>query len=138
MSKRYSKKRESILKCLKSTTEHPSAEKIYAELKPKHPDLSLGTVYRNLNMLVNEGSVCSVGVVNDKERFDARTEPHVHAICERCGKILDVEDISLPDEMLEAVQKSTGFALTYSRLQFMGLCADCKTAVQKGIYSKNV
>lgn len=126
MDKRYSKKRERIKECLKGTKEHPSAEWIYNTLKPEMPDLSLGTVYRNLNELRETGEIISVAVVLDKERFDATTEPHTHAICERCGKIIDVDDVTIPEELLEKAKTVTGFTVLSSKLQFIGLCEECK------------
>ena len=68
---RHSKKREAILAALRGTTRHPSAEWLYRQLKPQHPDLSLGTVYRNLAFFQERGLVQSVGVVQGQERFDA-------------------------------------------------------------------
>lgn len=63
-ARKYSKKRQAILDALRNTTEHPSAEMLYARLKPEYPDLSLGTVYRNLAMFIRDGDVISVGTVS--------------------------------------------------------------------------
>ncbi len=123
--KRYSKKRESIIECMKNTKTHPSADWVYGQLKSEYPDLSLGTVYRNINELQKEGIVCSVATVNNKERFDARTDPHTHVICSRCGKIVDVDGIDVPETILADAQSKTDFAISYSRLQLVGICADC-------------
>lgn len=124
--KRYSKKRQGIVDCLKKTDEHPNAEWVYNKLKPLYPDLSLGTVYRNINELKKSGEICSLGVVLDKERFDGRTEPHSHAVCVKCGKIIDVDNFLLPDDTIEEIQKLTDFKIAYSQLQFIGLCEKCK------------
>ena len=75
---RYSKKREAILEAIRSTKTHPSADWVYQTLKPTHPDLSLGTVYRNLDFFRQHGTIISVGVVKGQERFDATTTPHTH------------------------------------------------------------
>ena len=72
---RYSKKREALLQIIQDTECHPSAEWLYQTLKPQHPDLSLGTVYRNLQFFREQGIIKSVGVVNGQERFDAETAP---------------------------------------------------------------
>lgn len=72
---RYSKKREAILAAIQGTSCHPSAEWVYQQLRPLHPDLSLGTVYRNLTFFRERGLVQSVGVVQGQERFDAITTP---------------------------------------------------------------
>lgn len=84
---RYSKKREAILNAIRGTHCHPSAEWVYQTLKPTHPDLSLGTVYRNLVFFQQNGDVQSIGVVKGQERFDAVTTPHSHFICTRCGSV---------------------------------------------------
>ena len=72
---RYSPKREAILQCLRSTTCHPSAEWVYAQLKPHIPDLSLATVYRNLARFRSEGAVQVIGCVDGEDRYDGNTAP---------------------------------------------------------------
>ena len=127
---RYSKNREAILTCLRSTESHPTADWIYAQLKPDYPDLSLATVYRNLSALKESGLIRSVGVVNGQERFDATTESHPHAVCSRCGKMIDLSDLLVPHELVAAVQAETGFAVSEAVLQFTGLCPECKSKQQ--------
>ena len=73
---RHSPKREAILECLRSTTCHPSAEWVYAQLKPRIPDLSLATVYRNLARFRAEGTVQVIGCVDGEERYDGNTALH--------------------------------------------------------------
>ena len=89
--KKYSRKREAILNKINSTTSHPTAEWIYASLKSEFPDLSLGTVYRNLAEFLKDGIIKSVGVINGQEHFDGNTAPHTHLICQNCGRIIDVD-----------------------------------------------
>ncbi len=125
MIKRFSKKRQAIIDCLKNTNEHPNAEWVYNRLKPEFPDLSIGTVYRNINELLEDGELVCVSVVNNKERYDAFTKPHTHAICSGCGKIIDVFDVSVPQNMIDDAQNITGFKIDYSKLQFVGLCDEC-------------
>lgn len=88
---RYSKKRKAVYDVLCSTKSHPTAEWIYEQVKREYPDISLGTVYRNLAMFKAEGKVISVGVVDGQERFDADTSPHSHFVCRECCSVLDVE-----------------------------------------------
>ena len=76
IARKHSRKRDAILECLRCTTSHPTAEWVYTQLKPTIPDLSLATVYRNLAMFKDEGTIDSVGVYNGLERFDFRTDPH--------------------------------------------------------------
>ncbi len=79
----YSRKREAIYQAICSTDTHPTADWIYQNLKPVYSDLSLGTVYRNINRFKEEGRIISVGVVNGQERLDGNTVPHSHFICKK-------------------------------------------------------
>ena len=126
--RKHSRKRDAILACLRSTTCHPTAEWIYQSLKPTIPDLSLGTVYRNLSMFKDEGLVLSVGTVNGLERFDGNTAPHTHFICTRCSAVLDLHEIQLDDEFLQNVHSRAGGKITDYRLSFYGLCPECMKA----------
>ena len=128
---RYSQKRDSILACLRSTTSHPSAEWVYTQLKPQYPSLSLATVYRNLKQLVESGEIQSMGIVNGQERFDGNVAPHVHVVCTRCGKMADVPNLPLPEELALRISEATGFTLWQRDLQLSGLCPDCRNKINK-------
>lgn len=119
---RKSKKRDAIFAVLSSTKSHPSAEWIYQQLKEDIPDLSLGTVYRNLALFKEENQAISVATVNGQERYDGCTRPHAHFICRSCGQVLDVEDmeIPVPADMPGTVE---GYQLNYH-----GICCDCEKA----------
>lgn len=122
---RYSKKREAILTAIRGTDCHPSAEWVYRQLKPCHPDLSLGTVYRNLAFFQARGQIQSVGVVQGQERFDGIVTPHSHFICNCCGTVLDLPDVC-PDSALEqSVSTQYGFAVQRCELTYYGLCPGC-------------
>lgn len=122
---RYSKKREAILTLLQGTSCHPSAEWVYRQLRPLHPDLSMGTVYRNLAFFRERGLVQSVGVVQGQERFDAVTAPHSHFVCNCCGAVLDLPGIRPEGELERTVSTQYGFAVERCELTFCGLCASC-------------
>lgn len=122
---RHSKKREAILSAIRSTTSHPSAEWVYQTLKPSHPDLSLGTVYRNLIFFQEHGDIQSVGVVNGQERFDGNTTPHTHFICNRCGAIIDLDRIKLDRDMMCSVSEQYELAVEHCELTFYGVCQTC-------------
>lgn len=120
---RFSKNRQALLECIQNTNSHPNAGWIYEQLKPNHPSLSLGTIYRNLNQLKEAGLIRSVGIIAGEERFDARIMPHTHAICRVCGSIFDLEE---SDAFLQAIAEAnhaSGFRL--DELQFTGLCPAC-------------
>ena len=119
------RKRNAILACLRQTTEHPSAEWVYAKLKPDYPDLSLGTVYRNLSMFRQQGVIASVGTVNGIERFDGNTEPHVHFICTGCDAVVDMHQLQIPAELSQTAQNQIGGEIENCSLTFTGRCAQC-------------
>jgi Fur family peroxide stress response transcriptional regulator len=122
---KHFRKRDAILTCLRETTEHPSAEWVYSQLKQEIPDLSLGTVYRNLSLFKEQGVICSLGTVKGVERFDANTEPHVHYICTECGKVLDLQKIQVPEDLNQAAATDSGGEVTGCQLTFTGVCGQC-------------
>lgn len=125
-SQKNFRKRNAILSCLRQTTVHPSAEWVYNRLKSEYPDISLGTVYRNLALFKEQGQIISLGTVNGVERFDGNVSPHVHFICSCCGSVQDLHQISVPEELNLAVEKSTGGHVDACHLTFTGNCAACQ------------
>ena len=123
-TKRF-KKRDAILDCVCGTTTHPSAEWVFAKLKPEISDLSLGTVYRNLALFKEQGLITSLGTVRGIERFDGNTAPHVHFICDSCGQVEDLMELSLPQELTNAAAASCGGQIQSSQLIFTGKCQKC-------------
>ena len=122
---KHFRKRDAILTCLRETTEHPSAEWVFSQLKQEIPDLSLGTVYRNLSLFKEQGLITSLGTVNGVERFDANVVPHVHYICTGCGKVLDLHQIRVPEELNQAAAVDSGGQVTGCQLTFTGVCGRC-------------
>ncbi len=119
---RYSKQRECILNYLNSVTCHPNVEKIYTEVKKEIPNISLGTVYRNLNQLAESGKIQKLITGNNAEHYDGRTDLHSHVICRKCGKIEDIcTDFS---EHIELESISDYSNLSY-KLTFYGICPEC-------------
>ena len=124
MAKHF-RKRDAILNCLRQTTVHPSAEWVYAKLKPEIPDLSLGTVYRNLALFKQQGLITSLGTVNGVERFDGNIDPHVHFICTTCHSITDLPQIAVPEQLRSTVEQATGGTVGECQLSFTGTCQNC-------------
>ena len=122
---RYSKKRAAILSAIRGTDCHPSAEWVYQTLKPSHPDMSLGTVYRNLVFFRERGDIRSVGVVRGQERFDGITTPHSHFICRHCGAVMDLSRTELSDRIDRDVSEQYGLMVDRHELTFHGLCPTC-------------
>ncbi len=130
-TQKHFRKRDAILACLRSTDIHPSADWVHAQLRPQIPDLSLGTVYRNLAYFKEQGEIISLGAVNGVERFDGNTHPHVHFICTCCGGVLDLPGIAVPQELTQAASMESGGTVTNCQLSFTGQCAECQTTEVK-------
>ncbi|MDD6189577.1 MAG: transcriptional repressor [Clostridiales bacterium] len=119
---RYSKKRTAVYDVLCSTKSHPTAEWIYTQVKREFPDISLGTVYRNLAMFKADGKVVCVGVVDGQERYDATTSPHSHFVCRLCSSVLDVEE----DAAAGDTPGVSGCGKIESReIIYRGVCSRC-------------
>ena len=124
------RKRNAILNYLQQSKAHPSAETLFAELKAEIPDISLGTVYRNLSLFKKQGMAISVATVNGVERFDGNTQPHVHFICNDCGAVIDLEDMTVPESLSKTAAQCSGGTVTGCQLSFTGQCRECISKTQ--------
>lgn len=122
---KHFRKRDAILTYLRRTDEHPSAEAVYAGLKAVMPDISLGTVYRNLSLFKEQGLIQSLGSVRGVERFDGNIEPHVHFICNDCGKVTDLHQMQVPAELSDTAARLAGAKVIQCQLTFRGQCGAC-------------
>ncbi len=120
--RRNTAQRTIILETLRKAKSHPSVEWLYDEVRKVLPHISLGTVYRNLNVLREEGMIQELIITGNKTYYEGNTEPHAHFICESCGKILDVD---FPKGNLTRGLKTDGFEVKQLRLEYFGLCPDC-------------
>ena len=122
---RHSKQRDSILLYLAGTKEHPTADTIYENVRQEHPNISLGTVYRNLALLTEMGEIQKLTIPGHSERYDYTAENHYHFICRKCGCVQD-----LPMPIMSSINKMAelGFdgMIEDHRCQFFGICASCK------------
>ena len=123
IGKRYSRQRELIHQTLMETHEHPTAEMVYQMLKPENPSLSLGTVYRNLNLLSDEGVIRRMPF--PVERYDADTDPHPHFQCRQCGGVYDLEVPEYDQSLNDKVSSLTGHDVQRYDLIFFGKCCNC-------------
>ena len=121
---RHSHQRDRIYQCMLETREHPSAEMIYTNLKDEMPGLSLGTVYRNLKLLEELGKVRRVTSHQGIDRYDAICEDHVHFICQRCGRVQDIEGVDRK-RIYGSISLEDGFTFARLDLIIRGLCPDC-------------
>lgn len=123
----YSRKREAILQAICSTKTHPTADWVYQTLKLVYPDLSLGTVYRNIAKFKEDGVIVSIGVVKGQERLDGNTTPHTHFICSDCGRVIDLNEIELTAAVNQQVSSTYPYEIDYCDLIFHGRCENCQT-----------
>lgn len=116
--------RKLVLNVVKNTF-HPTAENVYKAIKTDYPDISLGTVYRNLSLLSDRGEILKIPVPGAADRFDHEVSPHYHVVCPVCGAFRDVYDLKLNEIDVEVAEK-TGYTITGHDLMFTGLCPDCQ------------
>ena len=117
--------REKILHLLEHTGSHPTAAWVHDRLRQEYPKVAIGTVYRNLNILVSEGKLKNVRFDDATDHFDANTSKHYHFICKSCGAIRDL-DIPFDETLEHKVSSQTGFEVHHHRLDFYGLCEHCR------------
>jgi len=122
---RKSKQKEAILRVVKATKSHPTADWVYEKVREEIPNISLGTVYRDLKVLKQEGEIAEVGPADTLNRFDGNTQNHYHFRCEQCGYIFDVDE-PVNEEINERIAAKMGFKVSYHRLEFYGLCKKCR------------
>lgn len=120
--KNYSKQREAILEVLRSTDTHPTAAAVYEKVREKLPNISLGTVYRNLAALKENGDILGISVGDGFEHYDGDAAPHIHLHCRRCGSI---EDLEMTDDPAADCAKKYGFSPETSVYIVYGICNDC-------------
>lgn len=122
IGQRRSKQRELILEELRGVTSHPTADELYEMVRKRMPNISLGTVYRNLELLASHGIILKIET-GGKNRFDGNATTHPHLRCTNCGRIEDL-NLQITSEDLDNDQ-SKGFSITGCNVEYLGLCPDC-------------
>lgn len=110
---------------LDGNTDHPTADMVYTEIKKEIPNISLGTVYRNLSQLEEMGKVIRVSASGQPDRFDYRTDPHYHLMCRGCGKVFDI-DLRAPSRITGMAQAAFDGIVEGHYLSYFGLCPNCR------------
>lgn len=121
---KYSRQRESIKKYLYSRDDHPTADMIYTSIREEFPNISLGTVYRNLSLLIELGEIRKL-TTDGADRFDAKLTPHSHFICRKCGCVRDVMNSLKKPVEDESLFQELG-TVEECRMEFYGICNSCK------------
>ncbi len=121
---KYSRQREVIKEYLSSTDEHPTADTVYMHIRKDFPHISLGTVYRNLNLLADMGEAAKITASDGAIRFDGITAPHYHALCTKCGRLFDL-DMKISNSMNAEAQASFNGSIHSHSALFYGICEQC-------------
>lgn len=125
---KYSRQRECILKNLQSRRDHPTADMVYESVRMEQPNISLGTVYRNLAFLAENGQILKISTGTGPDHFDGFTSPHVHFVCRSCGKVIDLDEIP-PIDLIEKTPADFDGIIEGYELQMFGKCRECLSIV---------
>lgn len=122
---KYSRQREAIKEYLINTKEHPTADTVYMNIRTIYPNISLGTVYRNLNLLAEQGEILKINCQDGCDRFDGNPKLHYHFLCKKCGKVMDIEMDQIEHINVIANANFPGKVAGHVTF-FYGLCPDCE------------
>ena len=126
MNLKHSRQRDSIMEFLSQRKDHPTADTVYMNVRKTFPNISLGTVYRNLTLLADIGEISRIRVGDGVDHFDADTSPHYHFICKECGSVidLDMEDMT---EINQAANQNFDGTIEGHITYFYGKCGNCSS-----------
>ena len=122
---KYSRQRESIKEFLRSRTDHPTADTVYENLRQIYPNISLGTVYRNLSLLSDIGEIRKLTNFGSADRYDGRVAPHSHFMCTRCNRVIDMQSDSLNGILEQAAAEFIHGKVFDVDASFYGICKEC-------------
>ena len=126
MVERNTNQKQQILDCIKALKTHPTAEQVHELVKKKIPDISLATIYRNLNKFASKGEILRIEV-NKEFHYDYDLSTHQHLICEKCGCVQDIFNKNLSKYATEKA-KSSEFKINSVNIMFWGICKKCMGA----------
>ena len=124
---KYSRQREAIRENLMHRKDHPTADMVYTDIRQIYPNISLGTVYRNLTLLADQNIIRKVVTDDGILRFDATTAPHDHFVCRQCSRVLDLKRADAEDFRYVPGEEFDG-DIEECQLTFYGICGECKKA----------
>jgi Fur family ferric uptake transcriptional regulator len=128
---RQTKQRQVILEELRTFGSHPTAAELYHVVRKRLPKVSLGTVYRNLELLARNRTIRKLDMGGPEARFDGVTKPHHHARCTECGTLDDLYDV--PDDIVpQEIMNLDAYDLRGYRIEFFGVCPECKSRREAG------
>ena len=124
MNLKHSRQRDSIKEFLASRKDHPTADVVYAGVRQSFPNISLGTVYRNLTLLADMGEIARLRVGDGVDHFDAKTFPHYHFICKECGSVIDLQMQNI-DTIKDIAGVNFDGQIAGHITYFYGVCGNC-------------
>ncbi|MHB8789530.1 MAG: Fur family transcriptional regulator [Desulfobulbaceae bacterium] len=130
---RLTTQRQIILEELAKVKTHPTASELYDMVRKRLPRIGLGTVYRNLELMAENGMILKLEVGGTQKRFDATTDTHYHVRCANCGKVDDI-DTPVMDELVREAAASSSYQVLGHHVEFSGICPGC----QKGARNKQL
>lgn len=122
---RATEQRRVIVEELRRSRRHPTANEIYESVRTKLPRISLGTVYRNLEILSESGEIRKLEMAGSRRRFDGTMENHFHVKCVKCDRVSDAE-LPLVRDILDSLKELEGYEIVLSHLEFSGVCPECR------------
>lgn len=131
MALRNTIQRTLVYEAVNTLHSHPTADEIFDEVGRVHPAISRATVYRNLNVLAEDGKIRRLPVPGGADRYDHVTEPHYHVRCEVCGRVFDV-DMEILEDVHSHIRDARGFRFLGYDIIFRGVCPECLCKEQKG------
>jgi len=122
---RLTTQRQIILEELAKVKTHPTASELYDMVRKRLPRIGLGTVYRNLELMADNGMILKLEVGGTQKRFDATTDPHYHIRCSCCGKVDDM-DVPVIDNLVKSAGECSSYQILGHHVEFTGICLDCQ------------
>ena len=118
------KQREVVLTVIRAADSHPTANEVFLAAQERLPSISFATVYNSLRFLKEAGHISEIQFGNGASRFDRMTHRHDHAICTKCGKLVDIE-MDIPAELIQHAERECSFKTDSIEFTLRGLCPDC-------------
>ena len=125
--RRDTRQKDAIFRMLRNSKSHPTADQIYAEVRKEIPRISKGTVYRNLQILKEDGMVTELKASGSQSRYEIKLENHYHFRCDHCGRVFDLDE-PVDSNLNARVSANTGFKVVSHQTEFRGLCKACSVS----------
>lgn len=125
----YSKQREAVLEVIEKSKIHPTAQEVYELVLKKEPKISRSTVYRNINILVEQGKIKKITMSLGPDRYDYIDDRHAHIICEKCGKVYDFYYNFNNNQILQSIEEQTKRKIEIKDIAIYGICENCKSKI---------